>query len=527
MKRVCCLLWTVGICAAQVTPVPLTPDTPQGQQSQQNPPEMAQHDEQASFRTKVNLVMVPVVVRNVKGEAVGNLAKENFVLYDKGKLQVVSRFSVEKTAVTTSTMDDKGPASGEGGDPAVVIPDRFVALVIDDIHMAPGDLTRVREAADRFLETVGPAERVAVYAMSGEVNQDFTDDKQKLHMAMARVRPNVMVQVGVLSDLDQRTLISLGNLKSVVRRLGVTPGQRTMVFVSPGFRTSSIGLDSGNRIAGNIPSVLDPLYAEEKSAIIEQAIRSKVIISSLDARGLYTDPQFNVAPGGPRTLLQMQMAADVLAELAYGTGGTFFQNSNNYDEGFKRIAAAPEYLYLLGFSPQNLKSDGAFHALKVSLKNVPNMSLTARHGYYAPKKTDDAAETARQEIESALFSHDELVELPIQLHTQFFKSTDQNAKLSVMAHLDLQQFKFRKADGRNRNEVTVVSGIFDRNGNYLQGIKKIVELRLKDETLSRLGQGVTVKSTFDVKPGTYLVRLVVRDTEGQALSATNNAIEIR
>jgi hypothetical protein len=30
-----------------------------------------------------------------------------------------------------------------------------------------------------------------------------------------------------------------------------------------------------------------------------------------------------------------------------------------------------------------------------------------------------------------------------------------------------------------------------------------------------------------VKPGTYLVRLVVRDTQGQALSATNNAVEIQ
>jgi hypothetical protein len=91
----------------------------------------------------------------------------------------------------------------------------------------------------------------------------------------------------------------------------------------------------------------------------------------------------------------------------------------------------------------------------------------------------------------------------------------------------LKQFKFHKADGRNVNNVTVLSGIFDRNGNYLQGIRKVVELHLKDETLARLTNGVTVKTTFDVEPGTYLVRLVVRDTEGQALSATNNAVEIR
>ena len=222
----------------------------------------------------------------------------------------------------------------------------------------------------------------------------------------------------------------------------------------------------------------------------------------------------------------MLIASDLMAELASGTGGTLFENSNGFDEGFRRIAAAPEYLYLLGFSPQNLKSDGSFHALKVTLKNAPNVTSSARHGYYAPKRTDDAAETARQEIEAALFSREEMMELPIDLHTQFFKSSDQAAKLSVMAHLDLKQFKFRKVDGRNGNEVTLVSGLFDRNGNYLQGITKVVELRLKDETLAHLNKGVTVKTTFDVKPGIYLVRLVVRDTAGQALSATNGAVEI-
>lgn len=73
----------------------------------------------------------------------------------------------------------------------------------------------------------------------------------------------------------------------------------------------------------------------------------------------------------------------------------------------------------------------------------------------------------------------------------------------------------------------MVSGIFDRNGNYIQGIAKTIEFRLKDDTLeNRMGQGVTVRTSFDVKPGTYMVRLVVRDSEGQLMSAANGAVEI-
>jgi len=497
------------VLGAQTPPPP--PDTPEPARNPpaavQNAPEMSTRDEQASFKSKVNLVMVPVVVRDVQGNAIGHLTKANFQLFDKGKPQEISRFSVEKTDLSAESKGKPAAPPVEGAEPAVIPPERFVALVFDDIHLNAGYLAQVRDAADQFIENLVPTDRLAVYAVSGEVSLDFTDDRLKLHGAVARMRPSIMVNVGALNDFDQRVLASLDNLKAIVKRMSVAPGQRTMVFVSPGFNT------------------LNPLYTDARMAIIEQAIRSKVIISSLDARGLYTDPRFNVAPGGPRSLTQMYMNSSLMAELASGTGGTLFENNNGLADGFRRIAAAPEYLYMLGFSPQNLKSDGSFHILKVTLKDAPNLTLTARHGYYAPKRTDDAAETARQEIESALFSRDEMMELPIELHTQFFRSGDL-AKVSVMAHLDLKQFKFHKADGRNRNEVTLVSGIFDRHGNYLQGIKKVVELRLKDETLSHLGNGVTVRTTFDLKPGTYLVRLVVRDTEGQALSAANSAVNI-
>ena len=116
--------------------------------------------------------------------------------------------------------------------------------------------------------------------------------------------------------------------------------------------------------------------------------------------------------------------------------------------------------------------------------------------------------------------------MPVELHTQYFKSSDVDAKLAVLVRVDVRRMHFRKLEGRNRNVLTVVSGLFDRNGNYITGTEKIVTMRLLDETLERkLGSGITLKSSFDVKPGSYMVRLVVRDAEGM-LSAQNGAIEI-
>jgi hypothetical protein len=301
--------------------------------------------------------------------------------------------------------------------------------------------------------------------------------------------------------------------------MAAMPGQRSRILVSPGFFTT-----------------FD--LVQEKSEIIDRAIHSNVIISALDARGLYT-----VVPGGDasqatidvtassmKIRYQMDSAlvqADLLAELSEGTGGSFFHNSNDLDAGLKRVSDAPEYFYMLGFAPQNLKLDGTFHRLKVALKEPNKLAMQARRGYYAPRHVADAVETAKREIEEALFSREEIHDIPVELHTQFFKSSDENARLSVLIRVDVKHIRFRKEEGRNRNDLTIVSGLFDRNGNYVTANEKILEMRLRDDTLeNKLRQGINLKTNFDVKPGSYLVRLVVRDAEGQMMSAQNGAVEI-
>jgi hypothetical protein len=53
------------------------------------------------------------------------------------------------------------------------------------------------------------------------------------------------------------------------------------------------------------------------------------------------------------------------------------------------------------------------------------------------------------------------------------------------------------------------------------------EMTARDETLeNRLGPGLAVRTSFDVKPGSYMIRLVLRDHEGQLMAAENGAVEI-
>jgi hypothetical protein len=165
--------------------------------------------------------------------------------------------------------------------------------------------------------------------------------------------------------------------------------------------------------------------------------------------------------------------------------------------------------------------------LKVSLTAKQKFTIQARHGYYAPRTLKTPEETAKQEIQEAVFSQEEIRDLQIGLQTQFFRKDQEQVRLSVLAHLDLKSLKFRKVEGRNHDDLTLATVIFDQNGNFITGGEKVLEMKLRDATLERLDRsGITVKSSFDVKPGTYLVRLVVRDKVGELMAARNGAVVI-
>ena len=71
-------------------------------------PEVSTHDAPATFSSRISVVMVPVVVRDQQGHAIGTFKKEDFQLFDRGKPQVISRFTIEKPDGKVT------PAGGDG-----------------------------------------------------------------------------------------------------------------------------------------------------------------------------------------------------------------------------------------------------------------------------------------------------------------------------------------------------------------------------------------------------------------------------
>lgn len=439
--------------------------------------------------------------------------------------------------------------------------------------------------------SVVPTDRLAVYTVSGQTQMDFTDDRARLRDTLANLLPRpVTADFAAPSDCppmdyyqaeaiqnqhDQQatdvamtdTLVcqetagdavaqaanggqptagqiarargtveatalrieqvgaeeneaAFRRLREVIQRLSGLPGQRSIVLISPGF--------------------IYPNLEQEFSEIVDRAIRSNVFINTLDARGLYTpelgndisqqmvDP--NPVAAGYRSSMHLageNRRTELLLYLALDTGGYSFHGRNDLGEGLREVSAAPEVYYYLAFAPQNLKYDGRLHSLKVTLRSNEKYTVQARRGYYAPLHGDNPVDVAKRDIEDAVFSQEEQHGLPVALQTQYFKTDASDAKLAVLAHVDLAHIRFVKSDGRNQDDLTIVAALFDRNGNFITGTQRVVQMKLRDETLERLSRsGVTVRTNFDVKPGDYVVRLVVRDSSAAQISAENGVVEI-
>jgi VWFA-related protein len=539
-------MWVAALHAQQDTAKPPTPTSGNESASQTTLPAL----DATPLRVKVNLVLVPVVVRDSSGKAIGTLKREDFRIIDNKHEQLLTEFQVEAPTRVDSASIATAPAGSSSQVKNFVPPERFTGLFIDDIHLDPAQLSQVTKALRHYLDSVNLADqRIALLTSTGLGQVDFSSDLAGLRAAVNKLRAHPMAgsnmrdcpdvsyydadliinhgdraaleaaigeaasACGVKDpraaervarnaaqrrlesgDLERTTVLS--RLAEAIKRTAATPGQRTLVFVSPGFL-----LTDGD---------------EEQARIIESAVRQKITVNALDSRGLYVEAENNGA-------LQQ---SNVMLELAGATGGTFFRNSNALDAGFKRLAEAPEYVYLLGFSPADVKADGKFHHLKVELTNNSKLAVTARRGYYADGGRPDSAEVARERVTEAVFSPAAIHDLSVQLRTQFVRDDKPVARLTVAPTIDLSLLPGRQQEGKSHNELNIVMAVFDNNGKYLTGSDKTFQLNWSPGQDGTLPQGDLPHTNFILRSGDYAVRVVVCETMSSRMSAETIPVHI-
>ncbi len=378
------------------------------------------------------------------------------------------------------------------------------------------------------------------------------------HQSMVAIQ---MLAHRIVDRIEEQARLNLEQFRQVVNYVERMPGQRTVIFVSPGF------LSQGEQL--------------QLDRIIDSALRAQVVISALDPKGLAILTRENdlshhaAVLADPRAIqarhnldaAQNSVGSDVMAELAQGTGGEFFHNDNDLKAGFAALAEHPAH-YILAFAPKGMKYDGKFHALKVTLaEKHKGYSIQARRGYFAvaekaasppqsatetnpgvePAEKNGAAQqnpppiaqpaasapvadpqaVEQAQISEALSSKTDESQLPVGIDVQPAAGLGDTQGLSVLTHLEVSTLHFQKNGDRNLNAIKFVVAVFDQNDNVVLVKERDAKIDLLDNQLAVfVSNGVEVTTVFQLKPGTYRLRVVVTDSEEHRLTAFSRQVNV-
>ncbi|MGO9254950.1 MAG: VWA domain-containing protein [Bryobacteraceae bacterium] len=525
------------------------------------------------IRTQVELVEVPTVVRDSKGVAIAGLKRGNFELFDAGKKQEISTFSVETFARAGASIETNPSASLPAAGAAEAIPElpkRYIALVFDDLNTDPASLRSAKTAGERFVaEALIAGDLVGIFTTALSQAVEFTADVAKLRQAIEAVTlhtsyaddlhtcpvirayesylianhldPQLLQAKAAeaascyhISEMDlavraaesradvvwkqvrANTDHTLGSISAILTAVGKMPGQRLVLLASSGFVSG--GAEQELEVLGNA------------------ALHNGVIISGMDLRGIYT-----VIPGGdastPRMARGMHPAEiavqsrtedakdDGLAVLASATGGRFFRNNNDLGLGFRRLAAVPEVLYLLGFTPGEAALDSKYHPLKVRLTGGHHGSVEARMGYNAISQAapGDSSQTNRDHI---LLGTDSPSDVAARITAEPSMSNT-GPRVVTKAWIDVSRLNFETKNARRTQKLTVIAALLDGGGNFVAGRQAVADLALKDHSFAALSAaGLTVSLSLHAPSGSYTLRVLVQEALTGKMTAVSNPIRL-
>jgi VWFA-related protein len=405
---VACLLLAVGVVrpAAQNPPAQnppaQNPPASQGQTAPQSP--------QATFRARIDSVMVDVAVTDKQGHPVADLTEQDFEIRENSKVQTIDTFKLVKI--------DDTPVDPESLPSILSIEDqqrevendanRLIVIFLDDYHVRRENSMRIRQDLAKFMGQLGPRDLVAIMyplmtpagltfsrnrtalardLMTFEGRKYVYDVKNEIDRQLAMASPDQIEQ--------QRNLITISSLETLCAYLGtMRDGRKTILLTSEGFTGATPSTVIGGS-AGNPEPIGGANLMTQFQDIFAAAARSNTSLYTLDPRGLA------VSEFGSERNVNMQAdlkilntAIDSLRVIADNTGGRAIVGTNNPLPGLKQMLADSSAYYLLGYTSTEKWRDGRFHPIKVRVLRKDAQVLSARPGYWAYSADEVAKITA-------------------------------------------------------------------------------------------------------------------------------------
>lgn len=552
-------------------------------------------------RITTALVQTDVVVTDKNEQIISDLKLEDFELYDNGKKQDLKFIEFVSTTAGRRLEGIKPASAGRApigapatsdieGQPGLSAKDlkRVVAFVVDDLTIPLNDITPVRNLLFDFVNNkMRDGDLVAIVRVIGGKGllQQLTSDRQLLRKAISAIQPishpfsvsNRPEPLGGASgplapaaavadnfeasidsqdlastseraspgdDINQlfRGLSSLTTAMFVVDGLREIPGHKNVVIISGGipiFEARSTGA-----AFTNVTYLLNQLS--------DRAVRSGVVISTLDPRGLNATPGvvgFSQTPTGTTYENQIMGRSSAfgrggdldqqvfgpmlaggaerlgLATVSKATGGVSVANTNDFAAGLDKIMARSDGYYLLAYTPAG-EFDRKFHKLEIKVKRA-GLKTYHHSGYAAREDKPRELRTKEEQIVAAASSPLSRRDIDVTPNVTVKFMPPNSSVVDMHLLIDANKLTFTQVGDRHQASLDIVGFIFDQLGKQRGGFSETVNLNLSQENYQQAKtEGLTYSATTQLPPGYYQIRSVVREASSGNIGSFSRYLEI-
>jgi VWFA-related protein len=535
-----------------------------------------------SFPSNVELVTVDVVVTDKQGNPVIGLDRADFTLAEEGVAQTIASFE----AVTGRDGPPQSPpaplnprVSTNSGAP--VRPGRTLVIVFDQPHLSAEQAERGRRALGRFLRgSVFDGERVRLVAVGGrdvvgtrddllavlpgleggripDKGPEALSDHEAMRLLLFDDQPLLMTVLHrfqilssgqhtagvegerihavtdaerggaakggaydegyvkvlarrVYDDATRRNEASLDTITALMSSLKSVRGRKSVILVSEGF-------------------IKDPQLAGYEQ-VLDASRRANAALYFLDTRGL--EPLLGGVESKiylPNATLGSSLAEQAFSgagseSLAADSGGFTVKNRNDLATGLMKITSDTRNYYLLGYSPSASGAAGAFRKIQVKVRRK-DAEVRARKGYFSGA-TAEAAGAA--DLEDALREPQDRAGVPLRLSAYVFgESRPGRMHALVATDVDLRALPLEERDGRFLGSLDLLLTVTPASGGTAERYAQQVELKLVPERREALLKtGMPIVRGFDLAPGAWRARVVVRDRQSGRVGSVSHAFEV-
>jgi VWFA-related protein len=508
-------------------------------------------------QVEVHVVNVDVSVTDRSGNPVLGLNKDDFEIFEDGRPQKVSNFSVVGGVPQPSAATSPVQATANT---------RRVMLIIDNNYLAVIERNRALDTVEKFLDTSGGGEwAVESIGHGTEMLQPFTTDKARIRAALAKAR--TMPSSEAQNDINRtilsqrvthktdvtlpadykdkvafegreqtyRNLMTVENTARAVvdtaRAYSAEDGKKFIVLLTGGMELNTT-FGAFEKEDDFEQKELKKQIDEISDAMVREANGANFTVHVINARtrGMAA-PQHDVENHSSgmtgadllRNLMNDPIdVADVDSiplSIALGTGGMYLP-SNDVRASLQKIDVLTSNFYSLGYSPDH-NGDRQYHTIKVRVKQ-PGVRVANRVGYFdeTPEDRLEAMLHVRTEFDSGFGS------LPVQMQIGAAAAGDPELIVPVTAEMPLARITIIPQDQNFVGRVHVYCSIFDENGRNVGFLHKTQEVTMAPQQVQSGGDFRYTMKVHLKKGSAFTIVITLRDELSNEIGSKSETVRL-